>query len=400
MLKICEVCNNSKLKKVLDLGRHPLCDDLVPLHSKKKNKFYKIQILFCPKCFTAHQKYQVKKKILFPKKYHYRARFTQDVINGMKDLVNDTKKFKSNLKNKTVLDIGCNDGTLLNFFKKEGCNTIGVEPTDASKDTKKNHLVINSYFDYRAVKKIKKFVRNIDIITFTNVFAHIENLKNLIRNLKKILSKNTIVVIENHYLGSVLEKNQFDTFYHEHPRTYSLSSFDYISKSLGLKITKVKFPKRYGGNIRVFLGNQKLLKQDIKKIKNKEKKFSIQFLKLSKKIENWKSKKKKLIKKIFLKHGKLDAKAFPGRAAILVRLLSLDGYISSVYEKKHSMKINHYIPGTRIPIKSDEFLIKKIDKIKILLNFAWHISKEIKIYLKNLGYKGRIIDIIEKKDFG
>ena len=49
-----------------------------------------------------------------------------------------------------------------------------------------------------------------------------------------------------------LRKSQFDTFYHEHPRTYSFSSFDYISKSLGLKITNVKFPKRYGGNIRVF----------------------------------------------------------------------------------------------------------------------------------------------------
>ena len=68
MLKICEVCNNPKLKKVLDLGRHPLCDDLVPLNSKKKNKFYKIQILFCPKCFTAHQKFQVKKKNTFSKK--------------------------------------------------------------------------------------------------------------------------------------------------------------------------------------------------------------------------------------------------------------------------------------------------------------------------------------------
>ena len=126
MIKKCEVCNNSKLKKVLDLGKHPLCDDLIPLDSKKINKFYKIQILFCPKCFTAHQKYQVKKKILFPKKYHYRARFTKDVTNGLKDLVNDTKKFKGKLKNMTVLDIGCNDGTLLNFLKKKVAKHSGL----------------------------------------------------------------------------------------------------------------------------------------------------------------------------------------------------------------------------------------------------------------------------------
>ena len=83
----------------------------------------------------------------------------------------------------------------------------------------------------------------------------------------------------------------------------------------------------------------------------------------------------------------------------MVQLLSLNEYISCVYEKKNSMKINHYIPGTKIPIKSDDLFIKKIDKIKVILNFAWHISKEIKIYLRKLGYKGRIINIIEKKDF-
>ena len=68
--------------------------------------------------FYRSSKISSKKKIIFPKKYHYRARFTKDVINGMKDLVNDTKKFNGNLKNKTVVDIGCNDGTLLNFLRR------------------------------------------------------------------------------------------------------------------------------------------------------------------------------------------------------------------------------------------------------------------------------------------
>ena len=73
-------------------------------------------------------------------------------------------------------------------------------------------------------QKKKKFKR-IDIITFTNVFAHIENLGELISNIRKLINKDTILVIENHYLGSIIEKKQFDTFYHEHPRTYSFTSF-------------------------------------------------------------------------------------------------------------------------------------------------------------------------------
>jgi hypothetical protein len=60
-------------------------------------------------------------------------------------------------------------------------------------------------------------------------------------------------VIENHYLGSIVEKTQFDTFYHEHPRTYSLNSFSHIAKRLGLELSWVDFPHRYNGNIRVHL---------------------------------------------------------------------------------------------------------------------------------------------------
>jgi regulator of replication initiation timing len=128
----------------------------------------------------------------------------------------------------------------------------------------------------RQNKKVsKKIIRNfkyIDIIIFTNVFAHINNLAEVLKSLKILISENTIIVIENHYLGSVLEKKQFDTFYHEHPRTYSLTSFVIIAKKINLYLENFSFPKRYGGNIRVILSNHKIIK-DYKKQLEKEKIF-------------------------------------------------------------------------------------------------------------------------------
>ncbi len=395
MLKFCEVCDNRDIKKVLSLGKHPLCDDLIPINSGKKNLLYKIEILYCNNCFTAHQKYQVKKKKLFPKQYHYRARLTNDVINGMKSLVKDTKKHLGNLKNKTVLDIGCNDGSLLDIFYKEGCNTIGVEPTNASKDVNtKKHKILNEYFTLSTAKKIKN---KIDIITFTNVFAHIENLQSLIKTLKKIASEETCVIIENHYLGSILKKNQFDTFYHEHPRTYSFKSFFFIARKLNMKIFAVEFPKRYGGNIRVFLGKkEKNLLKSNRKIIEQEKTFFKKFFKMKKIIKKWKLKKKKEINSLFLRNGKIPAKAFPGRAAILIKMLDLnEKIISGVYEKPNSKKIGNYVPGTRIPIYSDLTFFKEAKNFKVIINLAWHIKKEIFTYLRKNNYKGKIINIFD-----
>ena len=107
--------------------------------------------------------------------------------------------------------------------------------------------------------------------------------------------------------------------------------------------------------------------------------------------------KKLAIDEIVIKHGKLPAKAFPGRSAILIKLLNLDEtVIFAVYEKPGSMKIGKYVPGTRIPILSDDDLQ---DRKKPLINLAWHISDEIHNYLKGNNYEGPIIDILSKDDF-
>jgi hypothetical protein len=401
----CEVCGNNKLKSVLNLGLHPMCDDLVRVEEDRVCNEYPIEILFCKTCNTAHQRFQVPKEDLFPTTYHYRSRFTADVLNGMKSLVASCGKRFGSLVGKKVIDIGCNDGSLLDFFREQGAFTIGVEPTGAYLDSKaKAHITYNSYLSEMLADTIFETYGKADFITFTNVFAHIEDLQEVLRSLKKLMTENTVIVIENHYLGSVLDGNQFDTFYHEHPRTYSYSSFIKMASSLDTQIAGVEFPSRYGGNIRIFLGNS--IHTDITDALNldelafRESNFFDDFAKLRRNIECWQETKHKFLLEHFNKHGKILAKAFPGRAAILVKLLGLDhNLVSAVYEKPGSLKIGHYLPGTRIPIRSDEDLFKKTDQNLPLLNLAWHIPQEIRNYLTSNGYVGQVIDILSADDF-
>ena len=138
IIKKCQICNN-RLFNFLDLGKQPLCDDLT--EKPNSSNFFKLKVSYCKKCLTAFQKYNIEKKVLFPKNYHYRSANTNDVVEGMKDLVKSSKKYCITLKDKTVLDIGCNDGTLLNFFKKEGCKTYGIEPTGAWIEAKKKDTI-------------------------------------------------------------------------------------------------------------------------------------------------------------------------------------------------------------------------------------------------------------------
>ena len=96
----------------------------------------------------------------------------------------------------------------------------------------------------------------------------------------------------------------------------------------------------------------------------------------------------------------MAAKAYPGRAAILIKLLGLNkSHIFAIFEKPNSKKIGNYVPGTRIPIVSDKNLQKQINIKAPIINLAWHIPSEIKKYLRSQKVKNKIINIIEKNDF-
>lgn len=273
----CEVCGNQHLASVLNLGSHPMCDDLVPIGDSRVCKEYPIEIMFCEKCLTAHQHYQVPKQELFPSSYHYRSRFTKDVLDGMNRLVQSCEYKFGSLHGKKVLDVGCNDGSLLDFFKQKNASTLGIEPTDAYLDAKnKGHLAFNQFISPEVANQIINAYGKVDFITFTNVFAHIESLNEVLASLKILSSPDTVIIIENHYLGSILDGCQFDTFYHEHPRTYSYTSFTFIAKLLGMDLLDVEFPARYGGNIRVFLGNKQVnvkSSTNLTELSNREKKL-------------------------------------------------------------------------------------------------------------------------------
>jgi hypothetical protein len=400
-IESCEVCESTDLTTVLNLGDHPLCDDLIPIGDNSISNHYPIEILLCKMCSTAHQKYQVPKHDLFPKNYHYRSRFTSDVLTGMKELARSIDAYLPlGVKNKVVLDIGSNDGSLLNYFKDLGAITVGIEPTNAAAEAQ-SHFIFQQYFDLNIAEQIKQRFGYPDVITFTNVFAHIEDLSSVIDSLNLLIGIDTVIVIENHYLGSILEKYQFDTFYHEHPRTYSANSFNFIAKNLKAKINRINFTERYGGNIQVYISRNKpeidlLYLQHIFEL---EKVFKERFKQLDQSISRWRVNTIALINNLNSIYGAVPAKAFPGRAAILIKLLGInEKQIFAVFEKPGSQKIGNYVPGTRIPIKSD-LELTKIDNNLPIINLSWHISDEIFEYLNDLGYQGKIYNIIESSSF-
>jgi len=385
----CEVCQSNSLTNPLVLGDFPLCDDLNPIGSHVQVKTYSQSIVLCKSCLTAHQLFPVSKIDLFKPNYHYRAALTRDVLDGMRDLVEYVANFLIPSKPLLILDIGCNDGSLLKIFKEKlGCKVIGVDPTDAI-DEAGGALdgAFKGFFDSRLANEILQEFGYPDVITFTNVFAHIENLPALLEAISVLIGDETILVIENHYLGEILNKYQFDTFYHEHPRTYSAHSFKFIAKHLNLNINEINFPSRYGGNIRITLSKRNLERTKVNEILEHEASLIGKFEEFQKIYADWLDHATSQLA-LLESRGTLIGKSLPGRAVMLINALGItDRQMPVLFEQSKSPKVGNYVPGTLIEIQSDAALTNSKGTIVV---WAWHIIDEVTKQLESLGFKGEV----------
>ena len=380
----CQVCNSKKIDLVFDLGHQPLADDLRDENKKdEKAIFYPIKIYFCKKCILLQNNCIVGDYKLYGKNYHYRPGISKTVVENQYNLASNLKNKYKLTSDDLIVDVGSNDGTLLNQFKILNCkNLVGIEPTNTIKFQKK--LKINSvqkFFNIKTANYVSKKYDKAKLIVTTNVFAHSNNMSEFITGLKKLISKDGIFVVENHYLLDVIKKNQFDTFYHEHLRTYSLKSLINLMSYYGFKIIDAYTSERYGGNIQahfVLKNNLRKKSRNVNNILLKEKKFKLNKLETYKKFKNKIDHHGKILNQ-FLEKNKnknIVAKAFPARAAVIIHYYSfLKKYVKYIAEQKTSLKLNKYVAGTNLKIISSTQMQKQKPDIVIIL--AWHLFDPI-----------------------
>ena len=391
----CQISNSTKLRSLIFLGYLPPVNTLRKIGSTIREEiFFPAELLYCDKSKLAQLGCIVNKEILFPYSYPYTSSTTKILRENFKDLYKETKKIINIKKSDLVIDIGSNDGNLLSNFKNEH-KVLGVTPEKIGKlAIKKGIPTIIDYFTDKISRRIIRKHGKAKIITATNVFAHIDNINQVIRSILKTLEKDGVFISESHYLLPLIKTVQYDTIYHEHLRYYSLDSLNFLFKKHNLEIIDVKEIPTHGGSIRVYAARKGFYKisPNVKRQFKKERKYLNlrSFDKFRNNVVRSKIKLFDIIKKIKDKNKSIYGVGAPSRASTLINYLGLDqDIIDCVLEINGSYKIGNYIPGTKIPILNENILTKKQPDYLIL--FSWHIKNELKKNLKKKGFKGKFI---------
>ena len=392
IISACQICNSKNLKDVLNLGYiSPVNNVISNKQNNLEQKKYQAKLLECSNCSLVQLSSVLDKKIIFPKSYPYTSSTTKILSTNFEKLYLDIKK-KFNFKyNDLVIDIGSNDGNLLDKFKNY-FKVVGVTPETIGKIAiKKGIPTLIRYFDKKAVDIILKKFGKASIITATNVFAHIENVNAVIKEIKKLMTKKSIFVSESHYLLPLIKELQYDTVYHEHMRYYSIKSLNFLFKKHNLQIFDAKIIPTHGGSIRVYVSNKNEYKTTpaVKKILDGEKKY-LNFKNFDTRVLDSKVYLLKILNNLRKKNKSIAGISAPSRATTLINYTGIDSdLVECIFEINGSKKIGNYVPGTNIPIIEEKSnLLKKFDYLVI---FSWHIKKEIIKNLKRKGFKGKFI---------
>lgn len=386
-LRHCQICGSDDLQLCIDLGHQPLCDAL--LNEEQLNEpevFYPLRLMQCKQCTLAQLDYVVNKTEVYPQDYPYRAGISWPVVAAHKAMAEDlVARYGKGL----CVDVGCNDGTLLSMFQLQGCTVLGFEPTNVAAIA--NEAGVPTVQAFFTEDEAKHCTNKAHIITFTNVFAHMADLGEVMRGVCRLLDKDGVLVIENHYLLDIIQGVQFDSIYHEHVRTYTLQSLANLFGQYGLEIFHAERVERYGGNIRVHVAwkGSRPVDGTVMEMRLTEVEAGITDRHTWQVFRNRIDYARECFRYFVCENGPLVACSAPGRASTLLNYFGVSAKdIRYTGELEGSLKLGKYLPGCHIPVLTNKRFLENEPSNIVLL--AWHYGKEIARRLKREGVHSRL----------
>jgi SAM-dependent methyltransferase len=386
----CRFCNSELDDSFLHLNDQPLANNLVRPEDKNI-EIYKCELALtvCINCKLTQLTHAVPADKMF-KNYLYVSSTTQTFRDHFAAYAKNLRDTVKNVEKGVAVDIGSNDGLLVKCYMNEGFNAVGVDPAEnLAKLANDNGIpTINDYFNEECVEKIIRERGKADVISANNVFAHIDDIQSVMKNVKALLSENGVLTIEFPYYKIMQDDLVFDMIYHEHVCYINVEPLRYFTNQYGLDIFDIKEVTSHGGSLRVFISWKdgvypmtetvtKFIAEEVEGKYNtleKAKEFASQVEDIKDKL--WQ----------FINDAKAEGKTVagygaPAKASTIINYCLFGPDNIDFIIDDNPLKQNMLVPGANIPIYSSSILEEKLPDYLII--FAWNFSSEI---IKNNGH--------------
>lgn len=392
----CQVCDKSNLSEILDLGVHPPSDAFLSKHNLKNEITAPLRVLFCRDCLLVQLSHTVDPKLLFGEDYIYRSGYNKHLKDHLQSIAQRLIQELNLNENNFVVDIGANDGTLLEGYLPNKTKILGVEPSSVAKTLEeKNIPFAKEFFNGQTAKNITQKYGKAKAITATNVFAHVKDLKGFMSGLNILLDDKGIFLQESHYLLDMIKDLQYQEIYLEHLRYYSLNSLINLFNKFGLEVFDAERVDTHGGSIRTLACKKGAfpIRESVKKMLAQEDAIHLNSIKtfdeFKNKVHKQKTNLNSLLQKIKSENKSIVGLAAPAKGNTLLNFCKINSNILNYLVDTSEFKIGKVSPGMHIEIVNEEKMMK--DQPDYILLLSWDIKDILIPKLRSKGYNGKFI---------
>ncbi len=389
--------SKSEPKFIMSFGQMPMANKFLETKNFKDEKFYDMSVCFDENLSLFQLTESPDPGEMFDENYAFFSGTSKHMVSHFEIFSNQIKQRLKNISEvKKVIEIGCNDGIMLqNFIDKYNYDHLGIEPSknvfEVSKNKKLN--VINEFFTNELSLNLSKYKKKTDVIYAANVICHIPDLNNLFQGIENLLSKKGFFIFEEPYLGDVIRLTSYDQIYDEHVYLFSLLSVDKIAKLFDLEIVDAYPQITHGGSMRYVVARkgEYAISDNFKKLLLKEIKQGLDkfetYLKFKQDCEISKQRLIQILSSLKNQKKKVSGYAATSKSTTILNYCKIGkDLIDCIYDTT-PIKINKFSPGMHIPIKHHKDFAKEKPDASLL--FGWNHKKEIfekeENYTKNGG---------------
>jgi SAM-dependent methyltransferase len=322
---------------------------------------------------------------LFDEEYAYFSSFSTSWLQHAEQYVKDMiKRFALN-KNSHVVEVAANDGYLLQYVKERNIPCTGIEPTasTATAAREKDIPIVEEFFGIKLAQQLVEQGKQADLIVANNVLAHVPDINDFVSGFTILLKSNGVATFEFPHLLRLINENQFDTIYHEHFSYLSLTALETIFKKNGLQLFDVEECPTHGGSLRIFAqrsdtGTHEITEQiaEISRNETDAGMNSVSFYKgFQKKADKVKNDLLNFLVGAAQNGKKVVAYGAAAKGNTLLNYAGIRPDLLSYVVDKNPSKQNKYMPGSRIPIKGEEYL--KVDQPDYVVILPWNLKNEV-----------------------
>ena len=394
----CRYCGNTLKYTFVDLGMSPLCESYVSLVDiDKMEPFYPLHAYVCEACFLVQLEEYVKPEDIFTEYAYFSSYSDSWVEHARRYTEKMVERFKLGRKS-FVIEIGSNDGYLLQHFVRRGIPVLGIEPAAnvAREAREKNVPTRVEFFGEKLGFDLASKKQKADLVVGNNVLAQAPRLNDFVRGLKIVLKTDGIITLEFPHLLRLIEENQFDTIYHEHFSYFSLITVEKIFRSHNLTVFDVEELPTHGGSLRIYAchgdNRKNEVTENVNSVKIAEQSAGLQTLAYYLSFaDGVKETKFKILE--FLIDAKRRGKSIagygaPGKGNTLLNYCGIRTDFIDYVVDRNPYKHGKFLPGTHIPIQKPEKIAETRPDYVVIMpwNFKEEIMKQIS-FIREWGAK-------------